>query len=157
MRSASEATHEHTPGRAARGPPNPGALRRSCAPQGRISGMRTARPGRHPLNCITIDVMSSEDGTPRDRIEAALNELRGEATAALESLTHWRQHADELRGQAAAAERSYEAEYRAIRARGFFTAAQLRALGLNAPRTRTQRRKPKQVTPAEHTTPTEQP
>ncbi|OBJ73859.1 hypothetical protein [Mycobacterium sp. 1274756.6] len=74
------------------------------------------------------------------RIDAALIELRAEATAALERLAAHRDRAAQLRSEAAAEARAYATEYRAIRARGFFTAAQLRELGFTAPRTRNPRR-----------------
>ncbi|OBK41314.1 hypothetical protein [Mycobacterium kubicae] len=77
----------------------------------------------------------------RERIEAALTELRTEATTALERLTNHRDRAAQLRTEADNELRAYAAEYRTIRARGFFTATQLRDLGFTAPRTRQRRTK----------------
>lgn len=77
----------------------------------------------------------------RERIEAALSELRTEATAALDRLTNHRDRAAQLRADADAELRAYATEYRTIRARGFFTAAQLKQLGFTAPRTRQRRAK----------------
>ncbi len=82
------------------------------------------------------------DDSPRDRIEAALAELRTAATAALTRLSEHRDRAAQLRAEADAEARAYAAEYRAIRARGLFTATQLRELGFTAPRTRQRRTKP---------------
>ena len=78
----------------------------------------------------------------QQRIDAALTELRTEATAALDRLTGHRDRAAQLRAQADTESRAYAAEYRTIRARGFFTATQLRELGFTAPRTRQRRTKP---------------
>ncbi|MDX1887884.1 hypothetical protein [Mycolicibacterium sp. 120270] len=77
----------------------------------------------------------------RERIEAALTELRTEATTALDRLTNHRDRAAQLRAEADNELRAYAAEYRTIRARGFFTATQLRDLGFTAPRTRQRRTK----------------
>ena len=80
--------------------------------------------------------------TPHPGIEQLLAQLRTDATAAIERL---RSHHDRAAEHAAAAEaetRAYAAAYRDIRARGWFTAAQLRALGFPAPRTKPRRPKP---------------
>lgn len=56
-----------------------------------------------------------------------------------------RSHRDRAAEYTAAADtetRAYAAAYRDIRARGWFTPGQLRALGFPAPRTRTRRAKP---------------
>ncbi|MCV7316206.1 MULTISPECIES: hypothetical protein [Mycobacteriaceae] len=82
------------------------------------------------------------DAADPDRIQAALAELRAEATAALEALTRHRDRAVELRAAADDEQRAYAAAYRAIRARGWFTVAQLTALGCPAPRTRRKRATP---------------
>lgn len=83
--------------------------------------------------------MTEQSGN--ERIEAALSELRTEATAALQRLTMHRERAAQLRAEADAEQRAYAAEYRAIRDRGFFTVAQLKTLGFIAPRTRQRRAK----------------
>lgn len=80
--------------------------------------------------------------TPQTGIEQLLTQLRADATAAIERL---RVHHDRAAEHAAAAEaetRAYAAAYRDIRARGWFTSTQLRALGFPAPRTRPRRPKP---------------
>ena len=80
--------------------------------------------------------------TPPPGIDQLLAQLRADATAAIERL---RLHHDRAAEHAAAAEaetRAYATAYRDIRARGWFTPAQLRALGFPAPRTRTRRTKP---------------
>ncbi|MCZ0732500.1 hypothetical protein [Mycolicibacterium iranicum] len=85
--------------------------------------------------------MTEQSGTAQDRIEAALAELRTEATEALGRLTAHRDRAAQLRAEADNEQRAYAAEYRAIRDRGFFTPAQLREMGFTAPRTRQRRPK----------------
>ena len=87
-----------------------------------------------------------------DRIEQALAALRNEAASGLERLANHHTKATELRAQADTEARAYASEYRALRARGFFSAAELRELGFTAPRTRTQRRKPKSAALTEDTT-----
>lgn len=85
--------------------------------------------------------MTEQPGDAHERIEAALTELRTEATSSLDRLNKHRERAAQLRAEADAEQRAYAAEYRAIRARGFFTAAQLREMGFPAPRTKQRRPK----------------
>lgn len=87
--------------------------------------------------------MTEQPGDARDRIEAALAELRTEATSSLERLNKHRDRAAQLRAEADTEQRAYAAEYRTIRARGFFTTTQLREMGFPAPRTSQRRPKPK--------------
>lgn len=87
--------------------------------------------------------MTEQPGDAHDRIEAALAELRTEATSSLERLNKHRDRAAQLRAEADTEQRAYAAEYRTIRARGFFTTTQLREMGFPAPRTSQRRPKPK--------------
>lgn len=128
-----------TPGRAARGPFRP---ERCAAPAHRqvcIRRARSAPPSTQRAGPIPSAAMTEQPGAPSQDIETALAELRTEATAALERLTTHRDRAAQLRAQADAEIRAYAAEYRSIRARGFFTVARLKELGFTAPRTRQRR------------------
>lgn len=90
----------------------------------------------------TADPVATTTGGNSDNIAALLDSLRGDANAALDRLKHHHDRAAELRAAADAETRAYAAAYRAIRARGWFTAAQLRGLGFAEPRTRARRTKP---------------
>lgn len=90
----------------------------------------------------TADPAATTSGGNGDNIAALLDSLRGDANAALDRLKHHHDRAAQLRAEADAETRAYAAAYRAIRARGWFTVAQLRGLGFVEPRTRARRTKP---------------
>lgn len=80
--------------------------------------------------------------TPHASIDELLAQLRADASAAVDRLRTHRDRAAEYTAAADTETRAYAAAYRDIRARGWFTPAQLRALGFPAPRTRARRTKP---------------
>lgn len=85
---------------------------------------------------------SRDTGTPADRIGALLDAVRADTDAALRRLAERRDRAAAARATLDTETRAYAAEWRAIAARGWLSAAQLRDAGFPAPRTRTRRAKP---------------
>ena len=94
----------------------------------------------------TVSREATQQPAPDAPVAALLAKLRDDAATALAELAAARDRATELRAAATAAERTYATTRRNIRARGWFTDAQLRALGYPAPRST--RRRPSATPPA---------
>lgn len=123
------------------GPAKAGSAASLPHTEGVHSARACARPHTAPGGRLPSAAMTEQPDDAHERIEAALAELRTEATSSLERLNKHRDRAAELRAEADAEQRAYATEFRAIRARGFFTAAQLREMGFPVPRTKQRRAK----------------